>query len=146
MIRTLDRPCWHLARADNGAEYHGGFDAAPHFDTEQQALDSDAKCHADHRGIAVQAVRYAAPCHLIECNTCGAEPYDEEFAHVHWPTLGDAQSMVVHFEFGEAGERDVWCEKHKYDPHEHIGSPTSACERCGNDQDDHLPVEQVVAR
>lgn len=145
MIRTFDQPCWRIVHAGTLTEYEDGYhEGTAHHGDEADANSGHTAQHAHDNGVAVKAVPFTGPCHVIECNGCGVEPDDYEWSSVHWPTLVEAQKMVPEFDgFVLVDDRDVWCEACKVDPHEHVGNPTAFCDRCGGFDSDHdyaLPV------
>jgi hypothetical protein len=144
MITTFTEPCWFLVLAGTTTEYHGPHEGSPHFDTEAEALASDTALHAKDHDKTVGAVPFNRVCHLIVCNDCAAEPDDDEWSSVHWGSLAEAQSMVSVFDFVLVGERDVWCDDCKTNPHQHVGADEALCGRCGGFADEHEPATAEV--
>lgn len=147
MITTLDQPCWRLVHAGSSTDYDDGHhEGTPHFDTEAEATASTGVYNAKEQGVAVEATQYPDPCHTIRCNGCNATPDDDEWAVVHWPTLGDAQSIAGHLDYVVVGERDTWCDRCKFEPHAHVGIDEMWCERCSCPNEEHEPAVAEAAQ
>jgi hypothetical protein len=97
MLRTLDAPCWHLAQP-NGANYdeYDTGEGTRHFGSQ-----AAAQKYADdyHNDPTLTPKPFPAPCVLIICDGCGAEPEDDAWATIHFPDEKAARSMADCYDY-----------------------------------------------
>lgn len=137
-ITTSPEPCWRLVDAA-GKDYP--LDPGPsHYDSKTEAESAGDSYWSD---LPLTARPFDQPCVAVTCDGCGADPEDDEFAHIHFPDVATARSALDWYDYVEAGGK-VWCDDCKTSPHEHVG-PDAFCGRCGGFDSDHdyaLPVHR----
>lgn len=102
-LKTLDAPCWRLTTA-NGADHNDPDPGPAHFDTEADAAKrADYSLIDDHDDQGrLTPKQWDQPCVLIVCDGCGADPEDDEYAHIHFPDEETARAMVGVYDWAMA--------------------------------------------
>lgn len=131
-ITTLASVCWRLV--DAGGNGYPDDPGPSHHDTAEEAT----KHGLPEDGLT--AAPFDRPCVVVTCDGCGAEPDDDEFSHVHFPSEKDAADILSVYDFASVGT-SAWCEDCTHLPHEPIVGPHGGvCDRCGEFDDAHEPV------
>ncbi len=127
--------CWRLV--DTAGNDYPPDPGPTHYSSMEEAETTSP--YADDPTLT--GAPFNQPCVTIACDECGAEPDDDEFAHVHFPSVYDAEVGASVYEFAVWNGR-AWCEDCVHEPHEPIVGPHGGvCDRCGDFDTEHEPVE-----
>lgn len=103
-----------------------------HFDTAAEAVErikdiTDERLADGEPEPDLHAAETPAPCLILTCSSCGEEPEDDEWAHVHFP---DTASLDTYAEMcGWRRVNGLWC-----------------CDDCPTEDDEDEDEEAEAAR
>jgi hypothetical protein len=95
--------CWRIV-LPNGEDWDPG-DGVPHFDSEKAAQGRLGEAPP-----GTNAVQFDAPCVLVTCNDCGADPgNDEIFAETHCCDMEEARKLARESDWTVTPGDEMYC-------------------------------------